>query len=151
MSSCGAKNVLRKDIVTHDVFFQSNGFWCFFKSLIILQQRIYNLTIKIYLLKPLQKAVWNQIFRWKYLDVWDNISCSSPQIAALRVANFCIIACYVYNWNLMNVSRSMTQLMFFPEDLEGLRLTNATKTSNQQFFDFVDVPSFVSLFTGNPA
>ena len=51
----------------------------------------------------------------------------------------------------MNVSRSMTQLMFFPEDLEGLRLTNATKTSNQQFFDFVDVPSFVSLFTGNPA
>ena len=41
----------------------------------------------------------------------------------------------------------------FPEDLEGFEDDECDKDidQNQQIFDFVDVPSFVSLLTGNPA
>ena len=41
----------------------------------------------------------------------------------------------------------------FPEDLEGFEDDKCDEDidQNQQIFDFVDLPSFVSLFTGNPA
>ena len=41
----------------------------------------------------------------------------------------------------------------FPEDLEGFEDDECNKDidQNQQIFGFVDVPSFLSLFTGNPA
>ena len=41
----------------------------------------------------------------------------------------------------------------FPEDWEGFEDDECDKDidQNQQIFDFVDVPSFVSLLTGNPA
>ena len=41
----------------------------------------------------------------------------------------------------------------FPEDLEGFEDDECDEDidQNQQIFDVVDVPSFVFLFTGNPA
>ena len=42
----------------------------------------------------------------------------------------CVIACNVYNSNLINVSRRKMQVMFVVRKIwKGLRMTNVTKTS----------------------
>ena len=63
-----------------------------------------------------------------------------------------MIACHVYiqfKFNKCSKEQEAADVDFL-EDLEEFE-DDEDINQNQQMFDFVDVPSFVSLFTGNQA
>ena len=149
ISSFGTKNVLRRDIVTHDVFFNQR------------EDIVDYFTVKnpLYYYKNISAETVTKAL------MESNISMEIPGCMEQHLILFtpnCSVMCREY----LSDSVSCLQFKFdeclkeqdagdvdFPEDLERFEDDECEKDidQNQQIFGFVDVQSLLTLFTGNPA
>ena len=147
MSSFGAKNVLRRDTVTHDAFFKSEGIADYLK---VKNPHYYYKNISV---KTVATA-----------SMGSNISMEIPGCMKQRFMLFtpnCSVTCQEYLCDCVSCLQFKLDGCFkeqdgadfhFSEDLEGFEDDECDKDIDQiqKNFDFVVVPSFVSLFTRNP-
>ena len=149
MSSFSAKNVPRRDIITHDVFFnQSENIVDY---LTVKNPHYYdkNISTETVAKARMESNIWMEISGY----MKQHLMLFTPYSSVTCREYMCdCVWCFQFKFDECFKEQDAAEVDF-PEDLEGFEDDECNKDidQNQQIFGFVDVPSFLSLFTGNPA
>ena len=143
MSSFGVKNVLRKDIVTYDIFFNKS------------EDIVDYLTIKCPQFKykhfPSEEIVKSLVAQNDSMVITDcmkqHLLIFTPNEPVFCKESLCSCNCCL-QFNFKECLEEMFLCMLMYLAMTSMVMINEMMAS-EQIFDFLHVPSFVTLFSGN--
>ena len=147
MSSFGAKNILRKDIVTHDVFFNNSAEIAEYLSSI--NPHYYYTTV------PVEDLVKTRHGDHSPLEITGCMKqhhiLFNPKKEQFCTEYLCdCVSCLQFHFDdCINKAVSSEKDPQADADTEEIDIFDEEADQSEQIFDFVTMPSFISLFSGN--